>query len=104
MLADTAGAVREIAAFLDIPLQEDLLPGILQAVSMEGMRSNLLCVPAFLFEGGAQSFVNKGTNGRWKDVLTEEQLAQYDAKVKEKLSPECAAWLENGRSGYDPRK
>jgi aryl sulfotransferase len=103
MLADTEGTIREIATFLEIPIQEELLPGILQAVSMEGMRNNLLCVPAFLFEGGAKSFVNKGTNGRWKGVLTEEQLAKYDAKVKEKLSPDCAAWLENGRSGYDPR-
>jgi hypothetical protein len=49
MSADTAGTIREIAAFLDISLQEDLLPGILQAVTMEGMRSNLLYVPAFLF-------------------------------------------------------
>lgn len=104
MLEDTEGAIREIVGFLDIPIQEEYVPAILQAVSFEGMRSNLLCVPADLaFTGGANSFVNKGRNGRWKGVLSEEQLAKYDAKVAEKLSSDCANWLAYGKKGFDPK-
>jgi aryl sulfotransferase len=104
MLEDTEGAIREIASFLEIPIQEALLPGILQAVSLEGMKKNLHCVNAgHAFIGGSNSFVNKGQNGRWKGVLSAEQLEKYDAKVQEKLTPECAAWLENGKKGFHPK-
>ena len=48
------------------------------------------------WKGGGQTFINKGTNGRWKDVLTEGELAQYDAVMKKTLPADCARWLENG--------
>jgi aryl sulfotransferase len=51
-----------------------------------------------LFIGGADTFLFKGTNGRWRDVLTAEELAAYDRAVDERLSPEAAAWLARGRS------
>ena len=40
----------------------------------------------------------QGTNGRWQGVLSESQLALYDATVNEKLSADCAAWLEHGKA------
>jgi aryl sulfotransferase len=45
------------------------------------------------FVGGADTFLYKGTNGRWRDVLTPEELAAYDAAVAKWLTPECAQWL-----------
>ena len=48
-------------------------------------------------KGGAQTFFNKGTNGRWHDVFSEEDLALYPLAVARELTPDCAAWLENGR-------
>jgi aryl sulfotransferase len=104
MLENTEAAVREITAFLGIPIQAELLPGILQAVSLEGMRENLLCVNTGAFAGGKDAFVFKGQNGRWKGLLSAEQLEKYDRKVKEKLLPECAAWLENGKKGFHLNK
>ena len=44
-------------------------------------------------------FFNKGTNGRWQGVFRPEDLALYDAKVKQAFSPELARWLEHGRLG-----
>lgn len=32
-------------------------------------------------------FFNKGTNGQWRGILTDDDLALYEAKVREKLSP-----------------
>lgn len=103
MLNDTEGAIREIAAFLDIPIDEACMPHILEAVSLKHMKQHGLCVPPVLFKNGMESFVNQGSNGRWKGVLSEEQLAKYDAKVSDKLSPDCATWLAQGKTGYDPK-
>ena len=49
------------------------------------------------FQGGAQRFFHKGTNGRWRGVLTEDDLAMYAAAVARELSPDCHHWLERGR-------
>ncbi len=103
MLADTEGAIREIAAFLEIPIDEACMPKILESVSLQHMKQHGLCVPPVFFNQGMQSFINKGSNGRWKGVLSDEQLAKYDAKVSEKLAPECAAWLAHGKTAYDPK-
>lgn len=40
--------------------------------------------------------INKGTNGRWKDLLTDKQLERYEAMVAQKLEPACAEWLHHG--------
>ena len=52
-----------------------------------------------IFKDGAKSFFYKGTNGRWRDVLSEEELALYDQAAKRVLTPDCRQWLENGRLG-----
>jgi len=49
------------------------------------------------FDGGATSFLFKGTNGRWRDVLTPAELAAYDARVADLLAVDAAAWLARGR-------
>ena len=35
------------------------------------------------FVGGADTFLYKGTNGRWRDVLTADELAAYDDAGRE---------------------
>ena len=52
------------------------------------------------FEGGIKGFIFKGTNGRWRDVLTDDEVAAYKARVAELLPPDAARWVEFGRSGY----
>jgi hypothetical protein len=47
---------------------------------------------------GAKTFFFQGTNGRWKDVLSAEELALYDGTAARVLTPECRAWLERGRA------
>ena len=63
------------------------------------MRANPeLSVPleGVLWEGGAKTFIHKGTNGRWRDVLTEEDNANYVSRALAELDPECAHWLATG--------
>ncbi len=40
--------------------------------------------------------MNKGTDGRWRGVLSEDELALYDATCERTLTPDCRKWLENG--------
>ena len=81
---------------------EDSWPRILEAISFDSMKSKAEeYVPAggSFWKGGAQTFMNKGTNGRWREVLSEEELAQYDALCEQALTPDCRRWLEHGRQG-----
>ena len=49
-----------------------------------------------LWDGGAQVFVNKGTNKRWIETLPSDDLEAYEKRALEELGPECAYWLATG--------
>lgn len=49
-----------------------------------------------IFQGGGRTFINKGVNGRWRDVLTEADCAAYERKARAMLGEACAAWLATG--------
>ena len=49
-----------------------------------------------LWDGGATTFINQGTNGRWHDVLTPADVAAYEARAVAELGQEGAFWLANG--------
>ena len=46
--------------------------------------------------GGAASFFYKGTNGRWRDTLTDDDLALAELAAFT-LDPNLRSWLEDGR-------
>jgi aryl sulfotransferase len=48
------------------------------------------------FKGGAKSFLFKGINGRWREVLTTGELRGYRHRIEELLTPEAAPGLEVG--------
>jgi aryl sulfotransferase len=48
------------------------------------------------FRDGVKTFINKGTNGRWRDVLTQDEIELCDQIAARELTPDCAAWLRNG--------
>ncbi len=98
--ADLAGEINRIADFLAIPLANDALPSILDAVSLEAMRTRedrLNQLYKFSWKEGAKTFFFKGTNGRWQEVLSADELRLYMEKAAQVLTPDCRAWLEQGR-------
>jgi aryl sulfotransferase len=105
--ADLVGEMRRIGAFLGIETPEPRLAELAEAARFETMKrqgEEMLPQLRMAFDNGAERFLNKGENGRWKDILTEADLARYDALVKRRLSPPLAAWLEGGRrAAGDPR-
>jgi aryl sulfotransferase len=99
--------MRRVAGFLDIDdIPEALWAGVVERCTFERMRQEAGRIGDFqrIFEGGAQSFLYKGANGRWRGMLTEGELQSYQDRVKELLSPEAAHWLEHGSlvTGWRP--
>jgi aryl sulfotransferase len=100
--ADLPGEIRRIARFLDMPVDEGLLPKVVEHCSIDRMRNAAAANPQsdaifrMAFIGGADAFFNKGTNGRWKDVLTPEEIDRADQTAAQKLTADCARWLKTG--------
>jgi aryl sulfotransferase len=96
--ADLEGEARRIADFLDIELDETLWPAIVKHCGIEHMRdlAGRAVLLEQIFEGGGRAFIHKGTNGRWKDVLTPEEIAECDEIAAQNLTPDCAHWLATG--------
>lgn len=103
LLGDLGSEIERVADFLRIPLGEDALPEIVRAVTFDAMRERALQDEEgkpTAFTEGAKTFFFKGTNGRWRDVLSAEEVQMYEEKVSQLLTPECRAWLEQGRMAF----
>lgn len=97
--ADPEGEMRRIAAFLDIDVPRERWPQILEHCSFDYMKAHAEQVTPLggaIFEGGAKTFINKGVNGRWRDVLSPEESLAYEHMAVEKLGADCARWLATG--------
>lgn len=98
--ADRDGEMRRIAQFCGIETPQPLWDEIVAAAGFDAMKrdgANMLGMADMAFKGGADTFLHKGTNGRWASVLTEEDLADYAAVLGSQAPGELAAWLEGGR-------
>ncbi len=94
--ADMPGQIRRLAEFLDIPVHETTWPAILEHCSFTYMKahaSESVPLGGALWEGGAETFMHKGTNGRWRDTLNADEIAAYKKTALAELGPECARWL-----------
>lgn len=98
--ADLPGEVARISRFLEIDTPPDKLAELAAAARFDSMKKqggDLLPALPFVFQGGHETFLNKGTNGRWKDVLTDADLARFDQLSAAKFTPSARAWIEGGR-------
>lgn len=99
---DLRGEILRIAQFLGYDPASLDLPSIVEHAGFEYMKRHAALVAPLagaMFEGGAESFINKGVNGRWQQVLTADDCARYEARARAELGEECAAWLAMGRAG-----
>ncbi|RXF73179.1 sulfotransferase domain-containing protein [Hansschlegelia zhihuaiae] len=105
--ADLPGQVRCIAAFLDIPVEPGRWDAILEHCGFAYMKrhaSKSVPLGGAFWDGGAQTFVHQGTNGRWRDILTAEDCRRYEETARHELGEACAHWLATGeRSDQDRR-
>jgi len=94
--ADLDAEMRRIAAFLGITVDETTWPEAKARCGFEYMRNNSQKIGKFdeMFVGGGKSFFFKGTNGRWRDVLTADELRAYDERATALLAPDARAWVD----------
>jgi len=96
---DLPGEIRRVAAFLDIHIEEARFPAIVEHCGFGYMKQNASkAVPlgGAFWEGGAETFIHKGVNGRWREVLSPEESTAYEMKARAELGEACAAWLAGG--------
>jgi aryl sulfotransferase len=99
IIADRHATLRQLADFLEVDLDPARLPAMAERCSIDSMRAALVASNTpieSMFEHGAASFINKGTNGRWRDVLSPAEAALADEVAARRLPPDCAHWLVTG--------
>jgi aryl sulfotransferase len=97
---DLPGEIRRIADFLEIDVDHGNWPAILEHCSFDYMKTHAAdTVPlgGAFWHGGAETFMHKGTNARWRDVLTAADNQRYDDLARAELGDACASWLATGR-------
>jgi aryl sulfotransferase len=101
--ADLGGEMRRVAAFLDIEIPESMWPSVIDRCTFESMRNveEVSDPMQMAFEGGIKGFIFKGTNGRWRDILTNDEVAAYRARAAALLPDDAARWVEHGRSALE---
>jgi aryl sulfotransferase len=104
--ADLDGEMRRIAAFIGVETPAALWPGLVEAAGFAAMQRDgdaLLGMAAQNWKEGGRTFMHKGTNERWRGLLTEADLADYDAAASAGMTPAMRAWAEAGtRVAGDP--
>jgi aryl sulfotransferase len=98
MKEDLDREMRRVAEFLEIEVDEERWPAVVESCTFAGMKARSAEIADFdsHFVGGADTFLYKGTNGRWRDVLTPEELAAFDEVCQEALPADCIAWVNRG--------
>ena len=100
LLSNTADEIRRVAEYLSIRLDDDRVNDIVERVSFDRMKQDfdkILSNAAKVWHGGVTAFMHKGTNGRWRDVLSDDELVLYEQATARVLTPDAAKWLEHGR-------
>jgi aryl sulfotransferase len=98
---DLPDQMRRVAAFLEISLDAETFAAAVRHCSFDYMKAHAEQHAPHrgrLYAGGAQAFIHKGTNGRWRDVLSAEDCRRYEAAAQEHLGWRCAHWLAEGGS------
>ncbi|HWS47546.1 MAG TPA: sulfotransferase domain-containing protein [Acidimicrobiia bacterium] len=93
--SDTRGEIQRIATFLGIDVPEDAWPPLLESVGIDTMRERARGDgdrASLIFEGGAGRFFYQGSNGRWRDVLTDDDLACTTPRRRRSSHPCGRGW------------
>jgi aryl sulfotransferase len=96
---DLEGEIRGIAEFLGTEVPPSHWPRIVEHCTFDWMKSHADLVTPLggaAWDGGGSTFIHKGTNGRWRDVLSPDESQSYEDMAVERLGAECAHWLRTG--------
>jgi aryl sulfotransferase len=101
MKRDLRGAIGSMAAACNIELNDAQLDAYTQAASFDSMKQK---ADQFAPNSGTgiwkaeQDFFANGSNQQWKDKLSSEELAAFDARLAALMPADQARWMLNGNS------
>ncbi|MGD9540500.1 sulfotransferase domain-containing protein [Methylocystis sp.] len=91
--------MRQLSAFLGIPIDEAIWPSLVAAGRFDAMKTigEEVAPGAHLGEwSDANAFFKMARRGQWRDALSPANLALYEKLSAERLDPNLKAWLEGG--------
>jgi aryl sulfotransferase len=96
---DLGAGMRQLAEQLDITVPDSLWPELVEAATFERMRASADRVAPDTTNAiwnSNQEFFHRGTSGQWRDLLDDEGVRRYEARVSELAEPELVAWVHGG--------
>jgi hypothetical protein len=98
--ADLEGEMRRLAKRLEIVIDDDSWPTLVEAARFDRMRDRAASLaPQATMDGlwpDAARFFNRGTSGQWQELLGAEDLDRYWARVHRLAAPDVATWIHGG--------
>lgn len=93
--ADLEGEMRRVARYIGAEPAEGDWAALVEAARFEAMKRSgrEILGPMDRFAGGPDAFLYKGSNGRWQEALTPDDLVLYE-KMAAGLDPDLRAWIE----------
>ncbi|MCP2341524.1 sulfotransferase domain-containing protein [Actinomadura rupiterrae] len=97
LLEDLEGQMRYLAARLGIAVPEEAWPDLVQAATFQGMKSRASELAPEASHNGfyhdPSQFFHSGSTGQWRQILGEEDLPRYAARVAQCAPADLAAWI-----------
>jgi len=94
MKADLGAQMQRVATFLGIDVPDDRWAELIDRCTFASMKEHSDKIADFEshFVGGADTFLYKASNGRWRDVLTADELSGFDEQLTSAMPPDAVAW------------
>ncbi|MBO0772871.1 MAG: sulfotransferase domain-containing protein [Actinobacteria bacterium] len=98
LIADLEGQMRRLAERLGIAVPGPAWPSLVEAATFEQMRASAArLVSAGNILKSSTAFFRRGTSGAGREILTEEEIAEYHARTAALAPPGLLAWLHAPR-------
>ena len=102
MTRDLAGHMDKVTAHVGVQHPSEVMTRLVEAATFGNMKANAnrfgLATGKDFWKNDS-SFFDSATSNKWEGILTDEDLAAYDAAISKYLSPEQRHWLEWGSPG-----
>ncbi len=95
---DRASAMERLAQAFGLAMSTEHIERLAEAASLDRMRAradDLAPNTKQIFTDSTR-FFRSGESGSWREVMTPEQEAIYETRMRELTSPELRAWLHRG--------
>ena len=100
--ADLGGQLRRLAEVLGVDVPEERWEVLVPAATFTEMKAkaDVLAPDTVhnLWKSNSQ-FFDRGTSGRWREMVAEDEMARYDARVAELVPDDLAHWAHHGWLG-----